>query len=368
MQVLFSKWRTTEHVRGFLLKYRRHIPAAALLLGFFWDLATLGRPDRIFENAVIIAYLAIAGGTILLLNVRQRRETIAKSLPLVALMQFSFGNLASALLVLYGHSGTFEGSLLFFLVLGGFFIGNEFLRGRYEMMRAHIGAFYLLLFAYFALVIPVALGEIGTRVFLLSGLASLAAIAAFIGILFLLGRKDVVKNLFQLSLVVAAIYGSFNALYFLNILPPVPLALRDIGIYHSILRQSGESGGNYLAEYEDAPWYEPFSSTAGTFHAPPGARASCFSSVFAPAGLTAPVFHRWERKDAAGEWQTLSLISFPIIGGRDNGYRGYSVKTALAPGAWRCSVETERRALIGRETFTVVSASTTPPSLIQRTL
>lgn len=367
MRVLFLKWYPAARIRGFLAKYRRHIPAAALLLGFFWDLATLGRPDRIFENAVIIAYLTIAGGTILLLNIRERRRDIAKSLPLVALMQFSFGNLASALLVLYGRSGTFEGSLLFFLVLGGFFIGNEFLRGRYEMMRAHIGAFYLLLFAYFALVIPVALGEIGVRVFLISGLASLAAIAALIGILFLLSRKDIVKNFLQLLLVVGAVYGSFNALYFLNILPPVPLALRDIGIYHSILRQSGESGGNYFAEYEDAPWYEPFSSTARTFHAAPDARASCFSSVFAPAGLTAPIYHRWERKDKEGEWQTLSLISFPIIGGRDSGYRGYSIKTSLIPGEWRCSVETERGALIGRETFEIVENTTAPP-LSSRTL
>lgn len=344
--------------REFLLKHKRHIPAAALLLGFFWDLLTLGRPDRLFDNLVVLAYLTIAGGTILLLNLRQKRSEEAKNLPLIALMQFSFGNLASALLVLYGHSGTFEGSFLFFLILGGFLIGNEFLRDRYTLIRAHVGAFFLLLLAYLALVIPILLGDISTRAFLLSGLAALSIIGIFTTALFTMSRHLVVKNFTAIILVVAGVYGSFNFLYFTNILPPVPLALRHIGIYHSIERQAD---GSYFVSFERPGFFEFFNDTSNSFHAAPNTRAFCFSSVFAPAGLTAPVHHRWEYKNTAGDWETRATIPFPISGGRDLGYRGYSIKTLDAAGEWRCNVETIRGALIGRETFTAVLASTTVP-------
>ncbi len=345
-------------IKEFLFKYRRHIPAAALLFGFVWDLLTLGRPDRLFENLVIISYLIIAGGTILLLNLKQRRGEEGNTLPLVALLQFSFGNLASALLVLYGHSGTFEGSLLFFLILGGFLIGNEFLRDRYSLIRAHIGAYFLLLFAYFALVVPIALNDISTQAFLISGATALLTIAAFVGVLFAVNRRVMAKNLLALGLVVGGVYGVFNFLYFVNILPPVPLALREIGIYHGLTR---ETDGSYIAAYEAPRWYEFFNTTSNTFTASPGAHAYCFSSVFAPTGLSTSINHRWERQEASGEWKTLSLVSFSIVGGRETGYRGYSIKTALSAGEWRCSVETPRGALIGRESFTIISATSTPP-------
>ena len=50
----------------------------------------------------------------------------------------------------------------------------------------------------------------------------------------------------------------------------------------------------------------------------------------------------------------------PVSGGRDEGYRGFSVKTALQPGDWRCDVKTAQGALIGRTSFTVTAASSTP--------
>ena len=84
-----------------------------------------------------------------------------------------------------------------------------------------------------------------------------------------------------------------------------------------------------------------------------------FVSVFAPAGISVPIVHRWEFFNAsANEWQTATRVVFPLTGGRDDGFRGFSEKVALTPGKWRCSVETERGALIGRRTFEAVK---TPP-------
>lgn len=42
------------------------------------------------------------------------------------------------------------------------------------------------------------------------------------------------------------------------------------------------------------------------------------------------------------------------MGGREGGYRGYSVKGNLFAGEWRVNVTTERGQSLGRTSFTVV--------------
>ena len=46
-------------------------------------------------------------------------------------------------------------------------------------------------------------------------------------------------------------------------------------------------------------------------------------------------------------------MSFTLSGGRDEGYRGYSLTSNLAPGKWRVRMETERGQVMGRIGFTV---------------
>jgi hypothetical protein len=114
----------------------------------------------------------------------------------------------------------------------------------------------------------------------------------------------------------------FSGLYFLNIIPPVPLSLRDIGMYHSIEKVTD---GDYKASFEKPAWYEFPRGTKKTLTLTRGNSAYCFSSVFAPVRLETGINHVWEYYDErAGEWLSSSVISFPIMGGRDNGYRGYS--------------------------------------------
>ncbi|HNJ72839.1 MAG TPA: DUF2914 domain-containing protein, partial [bacterium] len=40
-------------------------------------------------------------------------------------------------------------------------------------------------------------------------------------------------------------------------------------------------------------------------------------------------------------------------GGRDAGYRGYSRKGVISPGAWRVEITTEEGLLLGSQTFRV---------------
>ncbi len=331
-------------------KYERHIAVVALIAGFIFDTLTLGRPDQWFGNAVLVTYLLISAACILFMVTYGSRKKIPIS-PLI-ILQFCFGNLAGGLLVLYGQSGTFEGSLLFFILFGVFIVGNELFRQYYSKVNFHIAAWYFLLLAYCALILPVIVGQFGDWVFLGSGFMSALIVSGFLYLLFQLSPQSLAGFKRKITLTLVTILALFNGLYFLNVIPPVPLSLQDIGIYHSVARNSA---GNYDVEYEQPPWYEFFRKTAGTFVTQTAESAYCFSSVFAPAGLSTPIYHRWEYySDEFRSWETESLFSFSINGGRMSGYRGYTERSPLSPGTWRCSVETERGALIGRTTFTVV--------------
>lgn len=349
-----------KNVLTFFRRYKKHFPAAALLAGLIWDSITLGRPDRLFDNAVLLFYLIVAGVCIALMSRREHRGE-ERSFWYLVVAQFAFGNLASGLLVLYNISGTISGNWVFLLLLAGFLIGNELIRGRYERLRFNTTIYYLFIFAYLVISIPVLLRTIAPWVFVFSGLASLAVIAAFLFILRRMAHGVFEANRRQLLIGIASVFILFNIFYYFNVIPPVPLAAREVGIVHHVERLSVQAGlpeggeAIYELTYEPAPWYRLWSEFSGTLHLGTPGQAYCFSAIFAPARLEAPIYHRWEQySETAGEWQDSGRIEFPIVGGRDDGFRGYTVKT-VAPGKWRCSVETERGSLLGRAEAVVVA-------------
>ncbi len=349
-------------------KYEHHLGVGALAVGFSFDLIVAKSPQSVFDNILLVSYLFIAASIITLLNLRKRRLAAnasdaekAEPLLLLLVLQFCFGGLASNMLVLYGKSGTLAGSAFFILLLVGLVFGNEYLRSRYAQLRFNIAVYYFLLLTYCVIAAPTWIfHSIGPGIFFLSGLISLAVIGVFCLVLFIaVLRGNRKRQLQQIVVLIGTIFIIFNGLYFFDIIPPVPLSLKDIGVYHSVLKSST---GDYLVLYEPAPWYVFWRDTSATLHYEPGQSAYCFSSVYAPTQLSTPIYHVWEYYDAASKgWITESRISYSISGGRSDGYRGFSATAALMPGEWRCDVETASGALIGRISFTAIEATTSVP-------
>ena len=134
--------------RSFVIQHRRHLPVVALITGFLLDSLTLNRLDQVFDNLVITFYLVVAGGVIAFLNYKEERM-VTPSLWWTVILQFSFGNLASALFVIFGKSGTLVGSWPFLLVFLLLLLGNEFLRGHYTRLRLNIAllSLFVILFS-----------------------------------------------------------------------------------------------------------------------------------------------------------------------------------------------------------------------------
>jgi hypothetical protein len=81
---------------------------------------------------------------------------------------------------------------------------------------------------------------------------------------------------------------------------------------------------------------------------------TAFTAIYAPAGLRQPVAHVWKHDGAV-----VDVISFQAVaGGRREGYRTWSRKTAFPPdprGRWTVDVMTTSGQLIGRLRFRVVA-------------
>ncbi len=341
-------------------KYERRISSFALIAGFVFDNLTLQRIDLLFENLTMLFYLVISGGSIALLNYYHeyppRRDffiTTENLLPLF--IQFTFGGLFSAFFIFYYRGATFSSSWLFMLILLSLLVGNEFFKTYYRQLTFQVSIYFLAIFSFFIFFVPVLLKTMGAAVFVLSGVASLVFIYFFSLVLFKVVSKRYGDSKINLRNSILSIFALINILYFLNLIPPVPLALKDAGVYYSIERVEG----NYVAIGEKKEWYESLSFfTTETVHLNTGSPLYVFSSVFAPTDLGTRITHDWQYfSDQESKWISVTRITFPIIGGRDGGYRGFSKKENLFAGKWRVDVKTERNQIIGRVRFNITTPS-----------
>ncbi len=344
-------------------KYEHFLSPLVLIGGFIFDNLTLTRIDLWIDNLIIIIYLSVALGSIIYLSIYDSSrpehrwlKNLAAFAPFV--LQFVIGGLFSAFFVFYRRSASFLDSWPFLLLLAGLLVGNELFRERYQRLVFRLGIFFIVLFSYAVFAMPVLLGKMGADIFLLSGAVSLVIIFLVMSVLwrFLPERMRAGRNALLIS--IGMIYFGFNLLYFTNVIPPIPLALQESGVYHDVKR----SGSDYTVEYEPVPWYRFWRISRPVFHWQTGQPVYVFSAVFAPTKIATRIYHRWSYYDPASEdWVEKSRIGYPITGGRDGGYRGWTVKYNVWPGKWRVDVITESGQVLGRTVFYIVSGP--PPEL-----
>jgi hypothetical protein len=385
-----------KHARDFisawhgpLTRYERHLSAAAMAAGFVIDNYTFGRIDRPAANIIFTAYLALAAAAIALLHFLQSRadrkldvaaadeqDSAPGSEPpgsrfgrrlhatLPAATQFALGGLLSGFLVFYSRSAVFAASWPFLVLMAAIFIGNEAFR-RYRDRLVFTGLlFFFLLYSYAIFVVPVLLGRIGSFTFAVSGLLAIIVFVLYLRLLRGLGRERYDQTRFRLVGGALAVLAVINLFYFTDILPPLPLALSNVGVYHAVKR----TGNVYTAASEPTPasWLPSFAKPV--LHMAPGEPISVYSAVFAPIKLSTRISHRWQWYDPVRKrWVVQSVVTYPISGGREGGYRGYTIKTKPKSGSWRVDIDTIDGRLIGRVTFDV-EAVPTPVATTQTTI
>jgi hypothetical protein len=59
-------------------------------------------------------------------------------------------------------------------------------------------------------------------------------------------------------------------------------------------------------------------------------------------------------------WVLKSTLTYSLMGGRDGGYRGYSYKKSLLPGAWKIETTNEKGQILGSKKFVIKEVFNTP--------
>lgn len=335
-------------------QYERHLSAASMVGGYAFDSYTFGRIDHASTHIVFVAYLAVAGVAIAVshrLESRpeeqqpsQRTRTI-----LTAVTQFALGCLLSGFCVFYLRSASLWASWPYLLLLAGIFIGNEFFKAYTTRFTLSLLLYFFALLSYAILVVPVLVATIGTVPFVAASLVALAVFWFYADVLRWLGRERWRAVRIQILAGVLAIAATVNVFYFFKILPPLPLALADAGIYHMAIKV----GDTYQVVEEPQPWTTVL-GVPPVQHLVPGEKLYLYASVFAPVRLATVIVHRWEWFDPkTRKWTPQSKVSFTIRGGREAGYRGYSIKSKPKPGNWRVNITTGDGRPLGRIRFAV---------------
>lgn len=240
-----------------------------------------------------------------------------------------------------------------FLVLAICILANELVSTHNFRFTLDVGVLYVAVLFYVIFNMPLLLKEQNDIVF---GISIASAVGlSLLYTYFLRFMSDTAK--FEASRIYALAFGIpmfVGMLYFLNVIPAVPLSLKTSGIYHNIIRTSS---GDFIGQVEKdtrsfsnirTPIYHLTKEDSGIYF---------FSAVDAPAELSAPISHVWEYYDSkSSKWITSTTISFTLEGGRNDGYRAYSFKENITEGLWRVTVNVDGNRVIGRLKFNVVNA------------
>lgn len=331
----------------------RHASAAVFLIGFLMDLLTLPRIDHPAVPYLVGGHMFVIGACIILDRLLagksgQRLERIASVFPL--LTAFSFGALLSFLFIYFARSSAPGASWPFLLVLGLIMLGSEFFRKKLEGLR-----FYVILYSYLwvllaILFVPILMGKITVLTFFLSLIMGLVFALSYLVLLYFITPNEtrliLPKTLVVVGVGVVVLVGS----YLSGIMPAIPLVLKDAGVYSRVER---EANGGYLLDGPTRAWYEGIIRPRKYQHTP-GSPVYFYTAVFAPARIEGAITHDWQHR-IGGDWVSTTRVSFPIQGGREKGYRGYSYKERISDGSWRVVVSLSDGRVVGRSYFDIIS-------------
>ena len=348
---------TLPRLKLYYERNEQRIAAASFAAGFVFDAFMVGRIDSWEMIAQQAAYLVLILLALTQMLVEQERPT-AEPAAMPALkrgyyryrsvvLHFLFGTLLNLYTIFFFKSSSLLVSFSFLGVLVLLLLANESHRFKALGLPFKFALLALCMLSFAALVVPVLVGYLGVTVFLISmaiGCMPIAAVASW-----LRRRSDALaaRARRQMLLPLGAVLAVFLIFYLFRLIPPVPLSIPYIGVYHAVEK----SQDSYRLSHE-RPWWRFWHNGDQRFRAQPGDKVIVFFRVFSPTRFSDQVLMRWYHKESHG-WALQDSIPINIVGGREEGFRGYGVKTNYPAGAWKVQVETVDEREIGRIYFEV---------------
>ncbi len=340
-----------QTVKLWYKKYERWLMPVTLTFGFVADYVTFVSIQVNTALVLLYIYWLIAALAMTFMyafdngRVPQKFQYLRLFIPL--LIQFTFGGLLSNSFIFYWFSGSVWVSWPFILAFVLLMVSNDALREHFFKPTVQITVYFFASFSIISVTLPFVFNSLNPAWFVLSGFLGLILVLLFLAFArAVAGPIKFHPKTFGIATVVILL--SLNFLYFYNLIPPVPLALREVGVYHGLTKR----GNAYILKAEKESFLEKL-LPGRQVHTAQGEKIYVFSSIFAPKELNTPIVHEWQYKDPSLGWVTKDKLSFRLVGGRQEGFRGYSLKTTLAEGEWRVYIKTDRGQTLGRIKFNI---------------
>lgn len=336
-------------------QYLKHTTTFLFVFGFFTDMVLLPDVNSPVTKYIGLSYILAIGALIafrewvIARNTADEKEKRLFSFSSFGIAYFS-GAALSFVFVYALRSAALSVSWPLFLILILCMIANEvFATHTYRFTMDIIVLFTALLF-YVLFNAPFIMNTQNDIVFYAS-----IGISIVIALLYIASISSISETseeeTARMNALGVGIPMFIGMLYFLNMIPAVPLSLTEGGVYHYVERS--ESGSYQVLEERDERFLKKFRNKIHTISETEN-DVYFLSAVRAPKNMTAPITHVWEYYDEKkGAWITSTTVSFMLSGGRDDGYRAYSHKGGIFEGRWRVTVKVADKRIVGRVSFLI---------------
>ncbi len=361
MRSTFNNIFHVTNIKNFYEGYEGRIGAATIFIGFIFDNLTLRDASITAQTIVFVTYLILSMLAIIILNYLESREGGKASYPrfhfwAFILLQFAIGSLFSMFFVFYSRGFSISYTWPLLLLLFANMVGSELYKKKYSRLSVQISLLFISIFSFSIYFLPVAVHRISGWIFIGSGILSFILLYLFLRLLSLIAPRRVSEDKKGIVIGVGIVYLLINVFYLLNVIPPVPLVMKDGGVYHNISWQAD----HYLVVGEKRGLKDYF-TLYPKFHYVSGEPVYIVAAIYAPAALNTTIVHDWQFYDeASSEWRSVTEVPVAIVGGREAGYRSYSMKENIVPGLWRVDITTAGGKIIGRIKFEIIENTVLP--------
>ena len=347
-------------------KNERNVDLGFFLGGFVFDIFTLSQIDDPLSILQQVVYLLIIG-SILYYDFLAQFEKFTPTRFLTAweyrkpIVHFFLGSLLSVYSLFFLKSSSMFSSIAFVVFLLVLMVANELKSVQKSAVNIKVGLYVICLFSFYSLLIPVVVGFVGWIPFL----SSIALTLLTFGVVFKKLEKRVGDTKIVVRVLLApalGVLGLFVLFYLVGWIPPVPISITEMGVYHNLQVKDG----NYILQY-DRPTYKFWQSGAQSFKAEPGDSVVFFVQIFSPSRFDDQVILNWNVYDEKRGWLSSDKIPIRIQGGREKGFRGYTIKKNFSAGDWRVKVETTDGREIGRLYFDIEKTDVLNPGRTWKT-
>jgi len=347
-----------ERLRLYYARNEQRIAVLSFICGFLFDILMVDRADSWHAIAQQLFYLAVilAALTQMFLEEGQPQAESAGQFFLkrwyyqyrIALVHFFLGTLLNVYTIFFFKSSSLLVSFGFLAFLVFLLWANESEHFKSRGLTFKFVLLALCAMCFAANVVPIAVGSIGTTVFLVSMVAGCLPVIAVAWWIRKRRPEHFASARRQMLVPLGGVLIGFLVFYYFRLIPPVPLSIPFIGVYHAVER----SGDSYRLSHERPIW-RIWQHGDQEFAAQPGDKVYVFFRIFSPTRFSDQVQVRWYWKDDARGWTLQDTIPIKIVGGRAEGFRGYGFKSNYQPGEWKVQVETTDSREIGRVYFSL---------------